>query len=251
MVGYEGLYEVSSLGRVRSLDRWVNNGSPSGQVKKGRIRKVSQDPNGYYTVGLSRAGRGVTTHIHRMLAEAFIPNPETLPYVRHLNDVKTDNRLENLAWGTPSDNLYDAVRNGTFRNANTGKTHCKRGHALSGGNVRTTSRGTRECVTCQRAHRKRLQLGYAQQGLPDPEDARHGTVSGYSLYRCRCAPCLEAKRSSDAVSARRRAAQGLPEDDPRHGRYSCYKTWGCRCDKCRKANADYEKERKRRKSEQS
>lgn len=71
------------------------------------------------TYGYLRIGFGGTTHlVHRLMAEHFLGIPENTPIVRHLNDVKDDNRLENLAWGTHSDNLHDAVRNGKKRHRN-------------------------------------------------------------------------------------------------------------------------------------
>lgn len=99
--GYEGLYEVSTSGSVRSLPR---------PATRGGILKVCTR-RGYLSVVLHRDNKPWKMTIHRLMAMAFIPNPEGLPVVRHLNDCKTDNRLENLAWGTASDNQRDSVRN--------------------------------------------------------------------------------------------------------------------------------------------
>lgn len=96
--GYENYY-VSTKGRV-----WSSS--------YGYFLKPGLDGCGYLTVALCSNGEQRTASIHRLIAEQFIANPYNYPVVRHLNDVKTDNRLENLAWGTQSQNIYDAVKNG-------------------------------------------------------------------------------------------------------------------------------------------
>ena len=91
--GYEGLYQVSNLGRVRSLgfDKW----------HKGKNLKPSIDSNGCYLfVGLHKKGVATQKYIHRLVAENFIDNPNTLPCINHINEIKTDNRAENLEWCT-------------------------------------------------------------------------------------------------------------------------------------------------------
>ena len=80
--------------------------------KSNKVLKPHKNNMGYYVVDLCRRGKVKKFLLHRLLAEAFIPNPKNLPIVRHLNDLKRDNRLENLAWGTRSDNEADRKANG-------------------------------------------------------------------------------------------------------------------------------------------
>ena len=94
IVGYEGDYEVSSDGRVRSR-------------KTGHSREMKPKHNrftGYDYVILSKGGKSKTFSIHRLVAVAFIPNPSSLPQVNHKNEIKTDNRVTNLEWCTPAYN---------------------------------------------------------------------------------------------------------------------------------------------------
>lgn len=92
VVGYEGLYEVSSYGRVRSLDRYDSK----NRFWKGRILKLSDDGRGYLDVQLCSNGKVKHHLVHRMVAQAFIPNPDNLPQVNHRDEDKTNNRVENL-----------------------------------------------------------------------------------------------------------------------------------------------------------
>lgn len=100
VVGYEGLYECSSMGNVRSLDRYVNSKNGSFALKKGKTLKPYVSKQGYCIVSIVDKVK----KIHRIVAEAFIPNPENKPYIDHINTDKTDNRVENLRWVTPKEN---------------------------------------------------------------------------------------------------------------------------------------------------
>ena len=125
------MYAVSDQGRVRGPRR---------------ILKQTLIGNGYPSVAVCRDGKQHTARVHGLVLEAFVgPRPAGM-LCRHLNGVPTDNRVENLRWGTPSENNFDRVRHGTHQNAH--KTHCPQRHAYSEhGRV---FNGKRYCKVCDR-----------------------------------------------------------------------------------------------------
>lgn len=111
---WEGMYEVSDQGRVKSLARAVTKGSGSRKICT-RILSLSVKKTGYVQVNLSRNGRDHLFHVHRLVTLAFIgPCPEGQE-VRHLDTDRTNNRLDNLTYGTASENYYDFVKAGRKR----------------------------------------------------------------------------------------------------------------------------------------
>ena len=102
--GYEGLYEVSNLGRVKSIPR-------NGTKKVERILKQYFDRYGYLYVALSKTTKK-KHKVHRLVTQTFIPNPKNKPQVNHINGDKTDNRVENLEWCTGSENQSHSINNG-------------------------------------------------------------------------------------------------------------------------------------------
>jgi hypothetical protein len=156
--GAEG-YQVSSFGRVRSLDRVVEQRARYGTQRRlftGQMLKPVPNTHGYLEVRLnSRRGRTV----HRLVLEAFIcPRPPGLQCC-HRNDIKTNNLLSNLRWDSPSANLHDMVRNGHDRWSANSRTHFCCGHEITPGNTRTDKYGNRRCRLCdnkwKREHRRR------------------------------------------------------------------------------------------------
>ena len=149
--GYEGIYEVSRHGRVRSVDRTVTYSDGRVCRRKGKILRTTLDKYGYKVVGLCNQGRQKTRTVHSLVAEAFIgTRPEGME-VCHNDGNKTNNHVDNLRYGTSRENALDRLRHGT--NANAAKTHCPRGHELFAENIPPSSakRGYRNCLACDRA----------------------------------------------------------------------------------------------------
>lgn len=101
--GYEGYYEISNLGRVKSIERFVKQGKLNRHVSE-KLKSESINPYGYPTVTLCKDRRSRSYPIHRLIAEAFIPNPENKPQVDHINTNRKDYSLSNLRWVTSKEN---------------------------------------------------------------------------------------------------------------------------------------------------
>lgn len=112
VVGYEGLYEISDNGLVRGVNRYVDLPDGKKRFAKGCILKTRIKKDGYIDVRLSRGGIPKTYLVHRLVAQAFIKNPDNLPQINHLSGNKQDNRVENLAWTDASGNVLHAYKNG-------------------------------------------------------------------------------------------------------------------------------------------
>lgn len=110
--GFEGIYEVSNLGNVRSLDRLVwNKANNVFQKTKGKLLKLDLCNKLYKQINLSNLEKSKKFLVHRLVALTFIPNPENKPQVNHINENKVDNRVENLEWVTSKENINYGNRN--------------------------------------------------------------------------------------------------------------------------------------------
>lgn len=143
--GYEGSYEVSDLGRVRSLDRITDR----GRRWRGRMMTTCPLPNGYLIVTLWRDGCQRSPLVHRLVLAAFVgPAPDDTEAL-HGDGDRTNNRLVNLSWGTHSENAQDQLAHGTHPQAS--KTHCPAGHPYDDENTYIyPGRAHRGCRACRR-----------------------------------------------------------------------------------------------------
>jgi len=130
---YEGMYQVSNLGRVKSLDRMVNHyKSKNGTcIKRGKILNIYKCRDGYYNIELSKLCKGKNKMIHRLVAETFIDNKKQYPCVNHIDGNKLNNRVDNLEWCTHSENSIHSFKIGLHKNTiikcrEMGKNNCKK-----------------------------------------------------------------------------------------------------------------------------
>ena len=114
VTGYDGFYEVSNYGKVRSVDRMVKCGNKFLKIF-GKELSQAKDAHGYRRVSLTRNGKGKTKKVHRLVAQAFIPNPNSLPEVNHISGDKSDNSIFNLEWIGRRKNIEHAKNNGFYK----------------------------------------------------------------------------------------------------------------------------------------
>ena len=117
---YEGFYEVSATGIVRSLDRRIIIKGNKNRRIKGKVLSPKCNGDGYLFVTLSKEGSAKTCYVHRLVADAFIPNPRRLGEVNHKNGVKSDNTLDNLEWISHAGNVQHAYDNHLNKNQGGG-----------------------------------------------------------------------------------------------------------------------------------
>jgi len=192
--GYEGLYEVSDHGRVRSLGRSFTRRDGRKYTRGSRMLRPVAKTSGHLTVRLyGVGGQSEWIMIHRLVAYAFIGPCPPGALVLHWNDVPDDNRAENLRFGSYTDNQVDAVRNG--RNGSTKKTHCPQGHEYTPENTAIYG-GSRCCLTCTRKNRRENARKYrARRGHSRKSRCRNGheftpETTGYTpTGRRRCLEC--------------------------------------------------------------
>lgn len=156
--GWEGLYEVSEDGQVRTVTHTVmrSNGAPQ-TVRQRMLKPFPSTGRGYETYKLYRDGKGQSYYVHTLVALAFIgPRPSPDVDICHWDDDRANNHYSNLRYGTKSENMRDRVRN--RKHHHTVKTHCPQGHEYSGDNLvfrRTRTGVARVCRTCRKARQLR------------------------------------------------------------------------------------------------
>lgn len=153
VVGYEGYYEISDRGRVRSLDRCINRGDGYYRLQ-GVVLKHGRTVPGHHYVNLSKGNIQRNCRVHRLVLEAFVgPCPDDMHGGLHWDDDKDNNALSNLRWGTLSENQQDLLRNG--KNSKASQTECQRGHPFTPDNIlRHGRQQQRLCRTCRQAWRQ-------------------------------------------------------------------------------------------------
>ena len=111
IAGYEGFYQVSNSGRVKSLDRYMDRLDGKRGYRISKILKPQYNWKGYKSVTLKKNGTYKPMFAHRLVALHFIPNTENKPQVNHINGIKDDNRVENLEWCTAKENIQHYWKN--------------------------------------------------------------------------------------------------------------------------------------------
>lgn len=209
--GYEGYYQVSNHGRVRSLDREVPHARFGTMTRKGKEITQTKNEDGYLFLKLHRLGVATRRAVHQLVLETFVgPRPEGQE-TRHLNGDPADNRLENLCWGTPKENHADQISHGTRPYLNTNR--CRNGHEYLESDFRENL-GYRVCSRCEREKQRRADAKKRAKRNPGPdnkdkthckngheftpENTGNGT-SGRKHRRCKeCHRIREAERRAKA-----------------------------------------------------
>lgn len=151
VAGFEGFYEVSDLGRVKSLARIIYRRDGVRQTYKEKILKPGVGKTaGHLSVGLRKVTYGTQLYVHRLVLEAFVgPCPEGMESL-HADGNPANNMLANLSYNTHTVNMHDKRTHGTQYQSNF--THCASGHSLGeDGDVYLTPKGHRICRVCHRA----------------------------------------------------------------------------------------------------
>lgn len=178
VVGYEGLYRISSLGRVYSLPRDFTDIMGRHIIKKGHYMKVKiNKQTGYPSLGLSKNGKYKSHCIHRLIAESFIPNPNNLPCVNHIDENRANSVLSNLEWVSYS-------TNNTYGRANTKRAVRLRKTLKESGKIQAVCQYTKQGVLIREfpygAEEVEREYGYeVKEALKKDNHTSHGYVWRY------------------------------------------------------------------------
>lgn len=150
VVGYEGFYEVSDMGRVRGVDRLTRDSRGWTRAIKGRIRIPCAQKSGHLGVSLSKDGDTRVERVHRLVLTSHLRPPMAGEVCRHLDGDPANNHIGNLAWGSVQENTRDTVRHGHHHL--TLRRECPRGHKLEAPNLVAfeLKHGHRKCRACHR-----------------------------------------------------------------------------------------------------
>lgn len=125
--GYEGVYQVSNYGNLRSLTRTIDDKNGKIKIIKGKSLKASTTSYGYKSVVFRNGLNKENLRVHRLVAQAFIENKDNKPYVNHLDGNKANNRVDNLEWCTNSENMKHAFGTGLKEPSNPNKNGLTQG----------------------------------------------------------------------------------------------------------------------------
>lgn len=137
VVGYEGIYQVSNKGRVKGLYRKICKSNGVIQYRKERIISQCLNGDGYYHLKISKDGKSKTVRVHRLVAEAFIPNPnpKLLTDVNHIDYNRKNNNVSNLEWLSFHDNIRHSAERGHYKKNGTKNGRCVKIKLLDKDNV--------------------------------------------------------------------------------------------------------------------
>ena len=151
---YEGLYEVSEMGDVRSLPRT----GADGRRVHGKMLKHGVNWAGYHSVVLQRDRQKKFFMVHRLVLASFVgPPPAGKPLALHGDGVRDNNHVSNLRWGNQSENMRDAIRHGTHPEAS--KLRCSQGHPFDEANTYRRPDGGRNCRECGKINARKYRKG--------------------------------------------------------------------------------------------
>lgn len=125
VAGFEGYYMISNLGRIKSLTRKITEKTGKVNILKSRIIRQCVNDQGYWRFTANKDGKRKGLLQHRLIATAFIPNPENKPFINHKNGIRSDNRIENLEWCTHQENVDHSWRTGLNQNIGEGNSVSK------------------------------------------------------------------------------------------------------------------------------
>lgn len=162
--GYEGIYEVNEIGKIRSIDRKVKYKNGRTIHYKGKELKLKMNKDGYLNVNLNKNGISKTWRVHRLVAETFLQNPDNLPEIHHKNHDRRDNRVENLAWVTRAEQMDEHLR------------------AAKGTKLRVVGHGIDKIFISTKAVQR--ELGVADTYVLNTAKGKFKQAKGYKIYFC-------------------------------------------------------------------